>query len=48
MKAAAMATTTMQSRSSAHAATNPVRGPKVRRAKLATPLASGMAAEASA
>ena len=48
MQAAMIATRTMLSRSSAQAATKPVRGPNVWRAKLVTPLASGMAAEASA
>ena len=38
----------MESRRIAHAAANPVSGSKARRVKLATPLASGMAAEASA
>ena len=48
MQAAMIATSTMLSRSSAQAATNPGRGPNVRRAKLVTPLASGIEAEASA
>ena len=48
MHAAMMATRTMLSSRSAQAATNPERGPNVRRAKLVTPLASGIEADASA
>ena len=43
-----MATRTMLSSSSAHAAAKPASGPKARRVKLVTPLDSGMAAEPSA
>jgi hypothetical protein len=43
-----MATRMMESRSNAQAAAKPVIGSKARRAKLATPLASGMAADPSA
>ena len=42
-----MATRMMESSSSVQAAAKPASGPNARRAKLVTPLASGMAAEAS-